>query len=103
MRDGSCASSRSTYAFLLVLLFIVPLSPALAGVLQIDALRKVQWFYWTYTVNIAGSLRATADKIPLAHSHIWSLCAGGAVLSHLAARSSCTEEIGGVSCGSSSS
>ena len=60
--------------FLVVLLFIVPLSPTLAGVLQIDALRKVQWFYWTYTVNIAGSLRATADKIPLAHTHIWSLC-----------------------------
>ena len=61
------------YAFLLVLLFIVPLIPALTGVLQIDALRKVQWFYWTYTVNIAGALQATAEKIPLAHSHIWSL------------------------------
>ncbi len=61
------------YAFLVVLFWIVPLSPALTGILQIDALRKVQWFYWTYTVNIAGSLRATADKIPLVHSHIWSL------------------------------
>ena len=46
----------------------------MAGILQIDTLRKIQWYYWTYTVNFAGSLRATADKIPLAHTHIWSLC-----------------------------
>jgi peptidoglycan/LPS O-acetylase OafA/YrhL len=63
------------YAFLVVLFCIVPLSPALAGILQIDALRKAQWYYWTYTVNVAASLRATHDKIPLAHSHIWALCA----------------------------
>lgn len=61
------------YVFLLVLLFVVPLT-ALAGVLQIDALRKVQWWYWTYTLNIAASLRATAEGLPLVHSHIWSLC-----------------------------
>jgi peptidoglycan/LPS O-acetylase OafA/YrhL len=62
------------YAFLVVLFCIVPLSPALAGPLQIDLLRKAAWYYWTYTVNVAASFRATHDKIPLAHSHIWALC-----------------------------
>ena len=62
------------YAFLMVMFCIVPLSPALAGILQLDTLRKGAWYYWTYTVNVAASLHATHEKIPLAHSHIWSLC-----------------------------
>jgi peptidoglycan/LPS O-acetylase OafA/YrhL len=62
------------YVFLVILLFVVPLTPTLAEHLQIAALRKVQWYYWTYTLNFAGSLRATADGVPLAHTHIWSLC-----------------------------
>jgi len=62
------------YAFLAILLFVVPLSSTLAGSLQIGALRNIQVYYWTYTLNIAGSLRATADAVPLAHTHIWSLC-----------------------------
>lgn len=61
------------YVFLAVLLFVVPLFSSLAT-LQIEALRKVQVYYWTYTVNIAGSFRATANGIPLAYTHIWSLC-----------------------------
>jgi len=62
------------YVFLIVVLFLVPLSTTLAQNLQVDALRNVQWFYWTYTMNVAASLRATADKIPIVYSHIWSLC-----------------------------
>src|SRR4030095_15269756 len=62
------------YVFLAVLLFIVPWFSSLASSLQINALRKVQLYYWTYTVNFAGSLRATSNGIPLAYTHIWSLC-----------------------------
>ena len=61
-------------AFLAILLFVVPLNAWLAGLLQIAQLRNIQAYYWTYTLNIAGSLRATADAVPLAHMHIWSLC-----------------------------
>jgi peptidoglycan/LPS O-acetylase OafA/YrhL len=63
------------YAFLFFLLVVVPRIPGrLSEYLQIDMLRGVQSYYWTYTVNVAGCLRATAGRIPLAHSHIWSLC-----------------------------
>lgn len=62
------------YVYLSVVLFLIPLSTTLAQNLQVDMLRNVQWFYWTYTVNVAGSLKTTADKIPLVHSHFWSLC-----------------------------
>ena len=63
------------YAFLVFLLFVVPRIPGrLSEYLQIDALRGVESYYWTYTVNVAGCLRATAGRFPLAHSHIWSLC-----------------------------
>src|SRR5262245_14012538 len=62
------------YVYLAILLFVVPLLPRLASSLQIDALRKAQLFFWTYTVNIAGSLPATSNQIPLSYTHIWSLC-----------------------------
>jgi peptidoglycan/LPS O-acetylase OafA/YrhL len=63
------------YVFLIVVLFVVPLlSSTFAAHIQIDNLRKVQAYYWTYTVNFAGSFRATASGIPLTYTHIWSLC-----------------------------
>jgi peptidoglycan/LPS O-acetylase OafA/YrhL len=62
------------YVFLAVLLFVVPLLPSVGSSLQIAPLRKAQLYYWTYTVNIAGSFRATSNQIPLAYTHIWSLC-----------------------------
>lgn len=62
------------YVFLVVMLFLIPSSLALAGPLQIELLRKVQVYFWTYTVNIIGSLRSTASGVPLAYTHIWSLC-----------------------------
>src|SRR5262245_39798020 len=56
------------YAFLFFLLVVVPRIPGrLSEYLQIDMLRGVQSYYWTYTVNVAGCLRATAGRIPLAH------------------------------------
>jgi peptidoglycan/LPS O-acetylase OafA/YrhL len=60
------------YVFLVVLIFLIPSS--LSPPLQIEPLRKVQVYFWTYTVNIVGSLRSTASGVPLAYTHIWSLC-----------------------------
>jgi peptidoglycan/LPS O-acetylase OafA/YrhL len=61
------------YVFLAIVLLVIPPVPALSSNLQIESLAKVQVFYWTYTVNIAGSLEALKAGMPLVHSQFWSL------------------------------
>ncbi len=61
------------YLFLAIVLFVLPAIPSLARPLQSEQLAKVQAFYWTYTVNIADSLKRFSAEMPLVHSQFWSL------------------------------
>jgi peptidoglycan/LPS O-acetylase OafA/YrhL len=61
------------YGFLAVLLFVLPHFPSLAANLQLDELRKVQLFFWTYSTNVFGSLARFSGQVPLVHSQFWSL------------------------------
>src|SRR5579883_2755346 len=59
--------------FLAVLLFVLPHFPRLAANLQLEELRKVQVFFWTYSTNVFGSLARFSGQVPLVHSQFWSL------------------------------
>lgn len=61
------------YVFLAIVLLVLPHIPGLARNLQLEALAKVQAFYWTYTVNIAQALTGLSAGIPVVHSQFWSL------------------------------
>jgi peptidoglycan/LPS O-acetylase OafA/YrhL len=61
------------YAFLVIVLFVLPHIPSLGHGLQLEALEEVQVFYWTYTVNIANALKGLSARIPVVHSQFWSL------------------------------
>lgn len=62
------------YLFLAGVLWVGPLSSYVAGSLQVEALRAVQWHYWCFSMNALSGLRGLSDTIPLAYTHFWSLC-----------------------------
>ncbi len=61
------------YAFLAFALFALPNFHRLAGPGQTTALHHTQFWYWTYTVNIASAVKQLHSHIPLVYSQFWSL------------------------------
>jgi peptidoglycan/LPS O-acetylase OafA/YrhL len=69
------------YAFLLFLLFVMPLTPEWAentasidrGAVGTDGLRDIQQWFWTYLVNVAAAIRPLDANVPLVHTHFWTL------------------------------
>jgi peptidoglycan/LPS O-acetylase OafA/YrhL len=61
------------YAYLIIVILILPHFPEYTRGLQINELKDVQWSYWTYFVNVAGSVKQFDTQVPIAHSQFWSL------------------------------
>jgi peptidoglycan/LPS O-acetylase OafA/YrhL len=61
------------YVFLLFVLLVVPFFDGLSVTAQVDQLRDIQFWFWTYLVNVGSSVRAFNVTVPIVHAHFWSL------------------------------
>jgi peptidoglycan/LPS O-acetylase OafA/YrhL len=61
------------YAFLAFALLVLPNFHRLAGPGGVSQLRDTQVWYWTYTMNIASSVKQLHVHLPIAYGQFWSL------------------------------
>jgi peptidoglycan/LPS O-acetylase OafA/YrhL len=61
------------YGFLAGALFVLPVWNRVSDQGQIEQLRQVQFWYWTYLVNLGSAIKPFHSNIPLVHIQFWSL------------------------------
>jgi peptidoglycan/LPS O-acetylase OafA/YrhL len=61
------------YLFLVIILFLFPLWPRIAGPLQISKLQDTQLWFWTYMVNNASGIKQFDAQMPAGSGQFWSL------------------------------
>ncbi len=61
------------YLFLAFVLFVVPFIAPIDAVASVDELRDIQWWMWSYTINIGNGFETFDAVLPLVHVPFWSL------------------------------
>ena len=61
------------YVFLLFVLLVAPFFDGLSQIARVDQMREIQFWFWTYLVNIGSSVRTFDVTVPIVHAHFWSL------------------------------
>ncbi len=61
------------YLFLLFVLFIAPFIEPIDNVAEVEKLRDIQWWMFSYTINIGNGIRQFNAFLPLVYAPFWSL------------------------------
>ena len=61
------------YLFLLFVMLVVPFIGPIDAVASVDGLRDIQWWMWSYTINIGNGIKPLGAVLPLVHAPFWSL------------------------------
>ncbi len=61
------------YLFLLFVLVVVPFIGPIDAVASVDELRDIQWWMWSYSINIGTSVTSFDAFLPWVHGPFWSL------------------------------